>query len=133
MDFNPKTDEVRICQGNIFDETRKMLKDEDIKFENWAIEGKLQDRVEEAYLLHLKSFGVNIRRISKESGKKRYFQLFGWVSYDFPKRRKYVKSGFKAWNNKWEKLCLEEYQKRLKKREKEKEKKRKQYNSKKFN
>jgi hypothetical protein len=110
LKFNQKSDLIHICSGNIFNLTRDMFKEKKIQFKDMKIEGKLQDAVEQALLDHLKSIGVN-SKITIESGKKRFFQLFNWVSNNFPKRRKLVKSGFKSWGKKWESVCIEKYQK----------------------
>ena len=112
LGFNPSVDEIHMCTGNIFDDTRKMLKDRGIRCMDTKIEGILQTKVEQAYLDHLKVIGVNAN-ITIESGKERFFQLFHWVAKDFHKRQKYVKSGFQKWEQKWEGICLDEYHKNI--------------------
>jgi hypothetical protein len=102
-----------MCTGNIFDATRKMFKDRNIRCVDTKIEGPLQTKVEQALLDHLKIIGVTNPNITIESGKERFFQLFHWVSKDFHKRQKYVKSGFAKWEQKWEAICLDEYHKNL--------------------
>ncbi|MHA1729976.1 MAG: hypothetical protein ACTSWY_14800 [Promethearchaeota archaeon] len=116
LEFNPETDLIHICSGNIFDLTRQMFKNKKFDFKNVKIIGVLQDRVERQFLEHLKKIGVKSKMITIESGKKRYFQLFNWVAWDFPRRRKYVKSGFRKWQSKWEKICSEQYKKNLRKK-----------------
>ncbi|MFX0009989.1 MAG: hypothetical protein ACFE9R_06720, partial [Candidatus Hermodarchaeota archaeon] len=74
------------------------------------VEGKLQDAVEGRYISHLRKLGVKSKRLTKEAGAQRYFVLFNWVSYNFPKHERYVKSGFPAWNKKWRDIAIERYQ-----------------------
>lgn len=114
LNFNRETDEVRLCTGNIFDVIRKKFDDMDVLYKDCTIEGKLQDRVEGAYLEHLSIIGVDIDKykITIESGKDRFMGLINWISDDFPRRKKFVKSGFPAWNKKWAKICSEKYQQR---------------------
>jgi hypothetical protein len=115
INFNRQIDLIHICSGNIFDMARDYFKDNKINFKNVKIEGKLQDLVEQAFIDHLRQIGVRSKKITIESGKKRFFQLFNWVAYKYPKRRQFVKSGFKNWEKKWEAICEEQYRKNLEK------------------
>ncbi|MHA1395515.1 MAG: hypothetical protein ACTSRZ_18595 [Promethearchaeota archaeon] len=112
LEFNPKRDKIEICRGNIFNKTIKMFKTEKYSFISTKIEDPLQSLVEKSYLNHLKSIGVDMK-ISLESGKKRYFQLFNWVVNNFPEREKFVKSGFPSWSNKWRQIAFDQYKRNL--------------------
>jgi len=112
LNFQRDTDIVHLCRGNIFDQVRNYFLDEGINYEDAIVEGKLQDAVEGKLIDHLRNdLGVKSRHLTKISGAKRYFILFNWVSYNFYKREKYVKSGFKKWNTVWRDKAIEKYEK----------------------
>lgn len=99
----PKSEDIYLCTGNCFDLARKYLTEEGYNLHNSKIEGYLQDQVEQAYLNHIiDEFGVPNNKVSLESGKKRFFKLFHWVTQDFPRRKVFVKTGFPKWHSKWE-------------------------------
>lgn len=111
LKFDKKTEKVLLCRGNIFDQVREYFNDVGIKSEATIIEGKLQDAVEDRLVEHLRNdLGVRSKKLTRKSGAKRYFVLFNWVSYDFFKREKYVKSGFKKWNTVWRERAIERYE-----------------------
>lgn len=111
LKFDKKTENVLLCRGNIFDQVREYFNDVGIKSEGAIIEGKLQDAVEDRLVEHLRNdLGVRSKKLTRKSGAKRYFVLFNWVSYDFFKREKYVKSGFKKWNTVWREKAIERYE-----------------------
>ena len=100
LNFDKGKEKVLLCRGNIFDNVRAYFIEEGILYEDAIIEGKLQDAVEHRLVKHLRTdLGIRSKKLTTKSGAKRYFVLFNWVSYDFYKREKYVKSGFK-------KLCI---------------------------
>ena len=112
LNFQKDTDIVHLCRGNIFDQVRNYFLDEGINYEDVIVEGKLQDAVEGKLIQHLRNdLGVKSRRLTKKSGANRYFVLFNWVSYNFYRREKYVKSGFKKWNTIWRERAIEKYEK----------------------
>ena len=51
------------------------------------------------------------KSLNKKSGAKRFFVLFNWICYDFYKREKYVKSGFKKWNTIWRDRAIKNFNK----------------------
>lgn len=112
INFNKETDTVQICRGNCFDLVREWFDEVGIKHEPAIVEGKLQDAVEGRYISHLRRIGVRSRKLTTEAGMKRYFVLFNWVTYDFPYREKFVKTGFPAWNKKWRVIAKERHEKR---------------------
>lgn len=96
------TEEFLICQGPIFDDARAYLTEQKFTFQSIKIEGELQDRVEEVYITYIvEEFGVPKEIIPKEGGKDRFFALFNWIVQDFPRRSRFVKSGFEKWQTKW--------------------------------
>jgi len=110
LNFNKDKEKILICRGNIFDEVRNYFDEEGIFYEQSIIEGKLQDAVEGKLINYLKNdLGIKSKNLTKKSGAKRYFLLFNWVSYDFYKREKYVKSGFKKWNTIWRERAIKKH------------------------
>lgn len=112
MNFNKEKELIKICRGNIFDNVRAYFIEEGIDYENSVIEGKLQEVVEGRLVTHLRNdLGIRSKNLTKKSGAKRFFVLFNWVCYDFYKREKYVKSGFKRWNTVWRDRAIKKYKK----------------------
>ncbi|MHA1731390.1 MAG: hypothetical protein ACTSU5_05575 [Promethearchaeota archaeon] len=107
-----KDETIYLCRGNIFDEARAWLKENEYTVEDHVVEGHLQDAVEERLLEELRKIGVRDPKLSTKSGKDRYFVLFRWVCNDFPKREKFVKNGFGGWKKKWRAQAEESYLKR---------------------
>ena len=111
LNFDMHKEKVLLCRGNIFDDVRAYFIEEGIFYEDAIIEGKLQDAVELKLVNHLRNdLAIRSRNLTIKSGAKRYFVLFNWVSYDFYKREKYVKSGFKKWNTIWRDRAIEKYE-----------------------
>jgi hypothetical protein len=107
-----KEETIQMCRGNVFDLARLYLKENGFKVEDTKIEGKLQLLVEQAYLSQLEKLGVDINKISLEAGRERFFSLLYWVSDDYPKRKAFVKSGMKAWIEKWDKVSKSQYERK---------------------
>ena len=112
LNFQKNTEIIHLCRGNIFDDLRNYFIEEGINYKDAIIEGKLQDAVEGKLIDHLRNdLGVRSKSLTKKSGAKRFFVLFNWVCYDFYKREKYVKSGFKKWNTVWRERAIIEFNK----------------------
>ena len=109
LNFNKETDKIELCRGNIFDRVRDYFDEEEIKYEPAIIDGKLQDAVEGKLVKHLRELGVRSKSLTIKAGAKRYWVLFNWLSYDFYKREKYVKSGFKKWKTVWRERAIEKH------------------------
>lgn len=111
LKFDKHKEKVLLCRGNIFDHVRAYFTEEGILYDDAIIEGKLQDAVERRLINHLRhDLGIRSKKLTIKSGAKRYFVLFNWVSYDFYKREKFVKSGFKKWNTIWRERAIEKYE-----------------------
>ncbi|MCK4779447.1 MAG: hypothetical protein KAT57_04635 [Candidatus Lokiarchaeota archaeon] len=120
LNFQPDSEKIHLCRGNIFDEVRAYFTEEGINYEDAIIEGKLQDAVEGKLIEHLRNdLGVRSKSLTKKSGAKRFFVLFNWVCYDFYKREKYVKSGFKKWNTVWRERGIKKFNKIQKSKKKQ--------------
>ena len=109
LSFNKETEKIELCRGNIFDRVRDYFDEEEIKYEPAIIDGKLQDAVEGKLVKHLRELGVRSKSLTIKAGAKRYWVLFNWLSYDFYKREKYVKSGFKKWKTVWRERAIEKH------------------------
>jgi len=106
-----KGDRILLCRGNCFDLVREYLDENNIYYEPAIVEGELQDEVEGRFVQHLRKLGVSSHNLTTESGAKRYFILFNWVSGDLPNRERYVKTGFPSWGRKWRKIAQKRYNK----------------------
>jgi hypothetical protein len=116
LNFNKDTEIVHLCRGNIFDHVRAYFLEEGINYEDAIVEGKLQNAVEGKLIEHLrKDLGVKSKQLTTKAGAKRFFILFNWISYDFYKREKYVKTGFPAWDKKWRDSAIKKHSKLKKK------------------
>lgn len=112
LNFQKDSEITKLCRGNIFDRVRAYFIEEGINYEDAIVEGRLQDAVEGHLIKHLRNdLGVRSRNLTKKSGAKRFFILLSWISYDFYKRERYVKSGFKKWNTVWRDRAIEKYKK----------------------
>ena len=93
-----KSEDIHLCTGSCFNAAREYLETEHFNLINAKIEGYLQDQVEQTYLNHLyQTYGIPLKKLTVDSGKKRFFLLYHWVTKDFPRRQHFVKSGFEGW------------------------------------
>ncbi|MHA1886864.1 MAG: hypothetical protein ACTSX0_02465, partial [Promethearchaeota archaeon] len=98
----PPTEDIWLCTGPCFDEARKWLQENRYNYHDAKIEGYLQTQVESTYLDYLiENYDFPKEKAILESGKKRFFAIFNWVVDDFPRRIKFIKSGFDKWQSKW--------------------------------
>ncbi|MFW9988684.1 MAG: hypothetical protein ACFFC3_08515 [Candidatus Odinarchaeota archaeon] len=112
LNFQPNSEIIHLCRGNIFDDVRAYFTEEGINYEDAIIEGKLQDAIEGRLISHFRNdLNVKSKNLTKKSGAKRFFVLFNWVCYDFYKREKYVKSGFKKWKTVWRDRAIKKFNK----------------------
>ncbi|MBN1215491.1 MAG: hypothetical protein JXA99_08595 [Candidatus Lokiarchaeota archaeon] len=111
LGYNKDIDKIRLCRGDCFDMVRIYFEKNAIYYEPSVIDGILQTAVEAKFVTHLRNLGVRSKNLTIESGARRYFILFNWVYRDFPKREKYVKSGFKKWKSVWRERAIENYKK----------------------
>ena len=110
LNFQKDNELIKLCRGNIFDQVRAYFIEEGINYEDAIVEGKLQDAVEGRLIKHLRNdLGIRSKNLTSKSGAKRFFVLFNWICYDFYKRKKYVKSGFKKWNSVWRERAIKKH------------------------
>ena len=109
-----KTEDIHLCTGSCFDKARDYLKTEQYNLFDTKIEGYLQDQVEQTYLDHLhETYGITSKKLTVESGKKRFFLLYNWVTQDFPRRQHFVKSGTAGWQKKWKQKAEMDWQHKM--------------------
>ena len=109
-----KTEDIHLCTGSCFDKARDYLKIEQFNLLDTKIEGYLQDQVEQTYLDHLHdAYGISSKKLTVESGKKRFFLLYNWVTQDFPRRQHFVKSGTAGWQKKWKQKAEIDWQHKM--------------------
>ncbi|MFX0036342.1 MAG: hypothetical protein ACFE9I_11975 [Candidatus Hermodarchaeota archaeon] len=112
LNFQSDSEIIHLCRGNIFDDVRAYFIEKGINYENAMIEGRLQDFIEGKLLEHLRNdLNVKSKNLTKKSGAKRFFVLFNWICYDFYKRERFVKSGFKKWNTIWRARAIKKFNK----------------------
>lgn len=111
LNFQKDNELIKLCRGNVFDKVREYFLEQGINFEDAVVEGELQNAVEGKLIDHLRNdLGVRSRNLTTKSGAKRFFILYNWVCYDFPRRSHYVKSGFKKWNTVWRDRAIKKYE-----------------------
>jgi hypothetical protein len=109
-----KTEDIHLCTGSCFDKAREYLNSEQFNLRDAKIEGYLQDQVEQTYLNHLQDmYGIASKKLTVDSGKKRFFLLYNWVTQDFPRRELFVKSGFEGWQKKWKQKAEIDWQHKM--------------------
>ena len=102
LKFDPLSDEIFICQGDIFSHARSWFDEMGYKYSVGKIKSPLQDYVETAFDLHLTTLGVPRGLIRSFKDYKDYsFILFKWAVISKNEREKYVKTRFKSWRTKW--------------------------------
>jgi hypothetical protein len=116
LNFNKQRDRILLCRGSCFDLVREWFEQECINYLPAIIEGKLQDAIEGRFISHLRSLGVKSNKLNKAAGKERFYILYNWVSEDLPNRKKFVKQGFPAWDNRWKEKAQNKYKHQITKR-----------------
>jgi len=104
INLNERSDEILLCQGDIFSKTAMKLEEAGIKYTLGSINSTLQDYVETAFDLHLTTLGVPRNLIKKLKDYRDYtLELIKWVIINLDKRKKHVKSLYPIWEKKWSK------------------------------
>lgn len=93
--------EFHVCTGYINDAVAGFLAGKGFRVERCKIEGETQSLVESAYEDYLKRL-TGLENIPPSS--KRFFFLLKWVRADLKEREKFVKTGWRSWNERWRTL-----------------------------
>jgi hypothetical protein len=90
--------EFHVCTGYINNAVASFLIQEGFHVLRRKIEGQTQLLVEKAYEEYVKKLtGLE----SVPASGRRFFTLLKWVREDLANREKYVKTGWRSWNERW--------------------------------
>jgi hypothetical protein len=92
-----KKEEILICQGYMFEDTRKFLAREKYSFSNSKIEDPLQSLIEKTFENYTISLGLPRDFISYTKYPFHFHRLLKWVYADYDNRIKLCKTGWKSW------------------------------------
>ncbi len=85
-------EEILICTGDIFKETKTYLSEHGINWREEKITGTLQELVEASFFNSLRSYGLPERFRAFHNNYPRFHNLvFNWVCQDLARRAKYCK------------------------------------------
>jgi hypothetical protein len=91
----PKSEEIHICTGYIFEHAKDTLSELDYKIIEKKIIGKTQTIAEKAFIESLVKQEIGT---FQEIAEMRSFNGFlAWVKHDLKSRERYVKTGWKNW------------------------------------
>lgn len=92
-----KEEDILICQGYMFEDTRKFLAREKYSFSNSKIEDPLQSLIEKTFENYTISLGLPRDFISYTKYPFHFHRLLKWVYADYDNRIKLCKTGWKSW------------------------------------
>jgi hypothetical protein len=92
-----KKEEILICQGYMFEDTRNFLAREKYSFSNSKIEDPLQSLIEKTFENYTISLGLPRDFISYTKYPFHFHRLLKWVYADYDNRIKLCKTGWKSW------------------------------------
>lgn len=92
-----KDEQIEICQGYMFDSTRKKLSNKNYLFESVKIEDPLQTKIESTFRKYLLELGLPEEYLKYTKYPLHFHRLLKWVYADHKKREKICKRGWKSW------------------------------------
>ncbi len=107
-----KREQIYICQGYMFEDTRKFLTQSNYKFINSKIEEPLQSRIEKTFENYTISLGLPRDFIAYTKYPFHFHRLLKWVYADYGNRIKLCKTGWKSWH-KYSNISVEVYYDKL--------------------
>lgn len=90
-------EQIQICQGYMFDDARKYLKENNYIFESVKIEEPLQSIIEKSFEEYVIALGIPENYIKFTKYPFHFHRLLRWVYADYKKRSKICKTGWKSW------------------------------------
>lgn len=93
-----KQEKIQICQGYMFEDTRKFLAQENYSFSNSKIEEPLQSLIERTFEDYTISLGLPRDFITYTKYPFHFHRLLKWVYADYDNRVKLCKTGWKSWH-----------------------------------
>lgn len=93
-----KREKIFICQGYMFEDTRKYLTQANYNFSNAKIEEPLQSLIEKTFEDYTISLGLPRDFITYTKYPFHFHRLLKWVYADYENRIKLCKTGWKSWH-----------------------------------
>ena len=103
-----KGEEIQICQGYMFEDTRKLLTQDNYNFSNSKIEEPLQSLIEKTFENYTISLGLPRDFITYTKYPFHFHRLLKWVYADYDNRIMLCKTGWKSWH-KYSSIDVETY------------------------
>ncbi|MEA4963961.1 hypothetical protein [Lutispora sp.] len=92
-----ENEEIEVCQGYMFDDARKYLKNKNYKYKGTKICDPLQSLIEKTFEEYSISLGLPRDFIMYTKYPFHLKRLLKWVYADYGNRVKYCKTGWKSW------------------------------------
>lgn len=93
-----KNETVEICRGYMFEKLRLWLDDMGFCWYRTQISGRLQEIVEQNFMLYTVRLGVPKPYIKYTKYPFHFHKLLRWVYADFDERIKHCKTGWQSWS-----------------------------------
>ncbi|KUO73667.1 MAG: hypothetical protein APF77_22880 [Clostridia bacterium BRH_c25] len=107
-----KKEKIFICQGYMFEDTRKYMSQANYNFSNSKIEEPLQSLIEKTFENYTISLGLPRDFITYTKYPFHFHRLLKWVYADYDNRIKLCKTGWKSWH-KYSNIEVEVYYDKL--------------------
>ncbi len=107
-----KTERISVCQGYMFEDTRKYLNHENYNFTKTKIGEPLQSLIEKTFENYSISLGLPRDFIAYTKYPFHFHRLLKWVYADYDNRIKLCKTGWKSWH-KYSSIQVESYYDKL--------------------
>lgn len=106
------TEKILVCQGYMFEDTRKFMKQYGYDYTDSKIEEPLQSLIEKTFEDYTVSLGLPREFISYTKYPFHFHRLLKWVYADYDNRIKLCKTGWKSWH-KYSNINVEVYYDKL--------------------
>jgi len=106
------SEEINICQGYMFEDTRKYLKRKSYDYSNLKIEEPLQSLIEKTFEEYTINLGLPRDFITYTKYPFHFHRLLKWVYADYNSRIELCKTGWKSWH-KYSNIEVESYYDKL--------------------
>ncbi|HYE83820.1 MAG TPA: hypothetical protein VEG39_16860 [Clostridia bacterium] len=107
-----KKEKIYICQGYMFEDTRKYLNQANYCYSNSKIEEPLQSLIEKTFENYTISLGLPKDFLTYTKYPFHFHRLLKWVYADYNNRIKLCKTGWKSWH-KYSNIKVEVYYDKL--------------------
>lgn len=106
------SEEINICQGYMFEDTRKYLKRKAYDYSNLKIEEPLQSLIEKTFEEYTINLGLPRDFITYTKYPFHFHRLLKWVYADYNSRIELCKTGWKSWH-KYSNIAVDTYYDKL--------------------